>query len=220
MPPLTLEEEENTDNEEEDEEENDEDNDDKAHSTEYNNEDNEEEEEEEDDMVNDTPPILCQECSLETVHECSEDRHVWREDQPISLPTTGNSEQLTGVQSPAAVYREEIQETINRLEACRTNPRHVGPDRPNASQGGDRTQYQESWPYGQEGPEQQKPPDFTDLVSDWQDFVIAIESIPGGAACGPDGVPANLLKKAKVPISRLMNKIFQSSLQTGEIPPI
>ena len=127
--------------------------------------------------------------------------------------------QLTGVQSPAAVHRDEIQATINRLDSSRTSSQHIGPERPKASHGGDRTQCHASQSYGQKGPDE-KPPDITDIVTDWQDFVLAKEAIPDGAACGPDGVPVRMIKKAKVPISRLINKAFQSSLQTGEIPTI
>ena len=97
---------------------------------------------------------------------------------------------------------------------------HLGPDQPYASHEGDRTQCHISQPYGQKRPDEEKPPDITNIVTDWQDFVLAIEAIPDGAACGPDGVPARMLKKAKIPISRLINKVFQSSLQTGEIPSI
>ena len=120
MPPLSLEEEVNTDKEEEeDEEENYEDNDENTNYSVYNDEDNEED----DDM--DTAPFLCHECRLETVHECGEDRHAWNEedkDQHVAWPNTRSSEQLTGVQSPADIHRDEIQATINRLEASRTSP--------------------------------------------------------------------------------------------------
>ena len=83
-----------------------------------------EDNEEDDDM--DTAPFLCHECRLETVHECGEDRHAWNEedkDQHVAWPNTRSSEQLTGVQSPADVHRDDIQATINRLEASRTSPR-------------------------------------------------------------------------------------------------
>ena len=77
MPPLSLQEEETTDNEEEDEEENEEDLDKNTNSSEYNYDDNEEDEKDKDV---DTAPSLCHQCSLETVHECGEDRYVWSEE--------------------------------------------------------------------------------------------------------------------------------------------
>ena len=56
------------------------------------------------------------------------------------------------------------------------------------------------------------------IFCDWSDFSNAIDCIPGGASCGPDGIPAIVLKKAKVPMARMICKIFQTSLETGEIP--
>ena len=56
------------------------------------------------------------------------------------------------------------------------------------------------------------------VVCDWKDFSEAIDSIPGGASCGPDGIPAIVLKRAKVPMARMICKIFQTSMETGEIP--
>ena len=42
------------------------------------------------------------------------------------------------------------------------------------------------------------------IFSDWMDFSHAIDCIPGGASCGPDGLPAIVLKKAKVPPARMI----------------
>ena len=56
------------------------------------------------------------------------------------------------------------------------------------------------------------------MTCDWIDVAEAIESIPGGAAPGPDGIPAILLKKAKKPMSRIISKLLDKTLQTGEIP--
>ena len=58
----------------------------------------------------------------------------------------------------------------------------------------------------------------TDLFFDWTDFCEAIKSIPGGAAPGPDGIPAIMLKKAMIPISRLLCVLFRASLDQGDIP--
>ena len=59
-----------------------------------------------------------------------------------------------------------------------------------------------------------------DIFFSWEDFSSAIESIPSNAAPGPDGVSGTVLKMAKKPISRLLCKIMQKSLTTGEIPSI
>ena len=56
------------------------------------------------------------------------------------------------------------------------------------------------------------------MTCDWQDVILAIESIPTGAAPGPDGVPAILLKRAKTPMSRIICKLLNKTLQVGEIP--
>ena len=48
----------------------------------------------------------------------------------------------------------------------------------------------------------------------------AIEAIPAGAAPGPDGIAFIMLKKAKVPISRLLVILFRVSLDQGDIPEV
>ena len=58
------------------------------------------------------------------------------------------------------------------------------------------------------------------MVVHWSDFSQAIDSIPGGASCGPDGVSALIMKKGKVPIARMLCKIFRTSLDTGKIPTL
>ena len=58
------------------------------------------------------------------------------------------------------------------------------------------------------------------LYFDWEDFSNAIEAIPNGASCGPDGIPAIMMKQARIPISIMLSKLFKSCLQTGEIPKI
>ena len=56
------------------------------------------------------------------------------------------------------------------------------------------------------------PPKITDLFFDWE----AIDQIPAGAAPGPDGILAIMLKKAKVPMSRLLVILFRVSLDQGD----
>ena len=42
------------------------------------------------------------------------------------------------------------------------------------------------------------------IFCDWRDFSNVIDCIPGGASCGPDGILAIVLKKAKVPMARMI----------------
>ena len=75
---------------------------------------------------------------------------------------------------------------------------------------------------GQAGEKKQYEPEthskITDVFFDWEDFCDAIDAIPAGAAPGPDGIPAIMMKKAKVPISRLLVFLFRVSLDQGDIP--
>ena len=60
--------------------------------------------------------------------------------------------------------------------------------------------------------------EMTSLTCDWTDVSDAIDSIPGQAAPGPDGIPAILLKRAKKPMSRMICKLLTKTLHAGEIP--
>ena len=73
-----------------------------------------------------------------------------------------------------------------------------------------------------QGPDVQGPNDLelTEIHFHWEDFCEAIDNIPTGASCGPDGVPAVLLKMAKIPISRMLSIIFKTSMKKGTIPQI
>ena len=64
------------------------------------------------------------------------------------------------------------------------------------------------------------PPKVTDIFFNWEIFCEAIDAIPTRAAPGPDGIPAIMLKKAKVPISRLLVILFRVFLDQGDIPDI
>jgi hypothetical protein len=48
------------------------------------------------------------------------------------------------------------------------------------------------------------------IFSDWRGFSHEIDCISGGASCGPDGLPSMVLKKAKVPLARMICKILQN----------
>ena len=63
-------------------------------------------------------------------------------------------------------------------------------------------------------------PEIEGSFFDYTDVPLAIEVIPSGASPGPDGVPPSILKRAKVNIARMLEIIFKSSLEDGEIPEI
>ena len=62
--------------------------------------------------------------------------------------------------------------------------------------------------------------DMNDPFFDHEDFAIAIDKLSGSAAPGPDGVPAKMLKRGKRTISRILNQIFKTSFDSGQVPDI
>ena len=65
-----------------------------------------------------------------------------------------------------------------------------------------------------------EPPHLTDIHFDYMDIADAIEQLSGRSGPGPDGIPAILLKKAKITVSLILKNIFQHSMDTAEIPDI
>jgi hypothetical protein len=61
-------------------------------------------------------------------------------------------------------------------------------------------------------------PSLIDVHFDWMDFSEAIDNIPAGPSPGPHGVPAVTLKRAKVPIARLMCVLFRKTMDKANIP--
>ena len=55
---------------------------------------------------------------------------------------------------------------------------------------------------------------------DYDDVIEAIDSLSLNAAPGPDYFPAILLKKAKYSLGHGLKEIYQSSLESGEVPEI
>ena len=53
-----------------------------------------------------------------------------------------------------------------------------------------------------------------------EDFQDEIDAIPAGSSSGQDGITAVMLKKAKIPISRILCLIFEDSIDKGMIPDI
>ena len=63
-------------------------------------------------------------------------------------------------------------------------------------------------------------PEIEGSFFNYTDITLAIEDIPSGTSPGPDGVPPNILKRAKLNIARMLEIIFKSSIEDGEIPEI
>ena len=54
-----------------------------------------------------------------------------------------------------------------------------------------------------------------------QPFVAdCIDMLSAGAAPGPDGIPAKMIKAAKKPFAFMLNDIMKSSLSSGDIPGV
>ena len=50
------------------------------------------------------------------------------------------------------------------------------------------------------------------------EIVEAIDELKASAASGPDGIPAILLKKCKIPLSNALSSLWNKSMETGDIP--
>ena len=58
----------------------------------------------------------------------------------------------------------------------------------------------------------------TEIQFDHIDFRECLDKLSNGAAPGPDGIPASMLKGAKNTVSILLNNILKSSYESGCIP--
>ena len=63
-----------------------------------------------------------------------------------------------------------------------------------------------------------KNPKILMVSHSYEDFQKAIMKISSNAACGEDGISANLLKRLSLPISKIICKIFEKSLLEGQFP--
>ena len=72
----------------------------------------------------------------------------------------------------------------------------------------------------EEEEEEREDIELKNIVITDNDLREAIEQLSLWSGPGPDGVPGILLKKAKVPIARIMANILQSSLDSSTIPDI
>ena len=63
-------------------------------------------------------------------------------------------------------------------------------------------------------------PSLPNIHFTYKDVIEAIDDLSTNASPGPDYFPAILLKKAKLTLCHPLTEIFQSSLESGEIPDI
>ena len=66
----------------------------------------------------------------------------------------------------------------------------------------------------------QEDAEFSDIAIHYTDVAEAIDKLSMWSGPGPDGVSGILLKKAKLPIARMLSNILQSSLDTCTIPDV
>ena len=138
----------------------------------------------------------CRGCASQYVHECAADQKAKHdEDDPDDKDDPDDEEDPDDEDVPYLVGLEPYGQ--------------IFPGRYQAQVGDHLDQMNP-------GPNEPKPQELDSLQFHWEDFYDAIDSIPAGASCGPDGIPAVLLKMAKVPISRM----FKNSVEKGSIPDI
>ena len=147
----------------------------------------------------------CEGCLAQVTHLCPADKTPDKEagdTQACESDVAGIAIQIPGLEPYHVPGLEpyHIAESTDESQSLRAEdiPELLGPNDPQAT----------------------NPQEVDYLFFDWEDFSDAIQAIPNGASCGPDGIPAVMLKQARIPISRLMCQLFKSSLKTGEIPKI
>ena len=141
----------------------------------------------------------CEDCLAGRVHCGLEDENT---DQPSDRGQAGSWQE----------QRDLLMHHIQRIEDEST--RGSSPGEHLAGQTNHEDTLRRSSP--QEQAELQTNRDW--MTCDWEDISDAIDSIPGSASPGSDGIPATLLKKAKKPISRILCKLMKKTIETGEIP--
>ena len=57
-----------------------------------------------------------------------------------------------------------------------------------------------------------------DVYHSVEEFEKLIDELPNNAACGPDGLSADLIKKLKYPVAKFLHIIFATSLKAGRFP--
>ena len=50
------------------------------------------------------------------------------------------------------------------------------------------------------------------------DFEKAINKLPLNAACGPDGISTNLIKRLKYPMARFLARLYWKTWKNGNFP--
>ena len=126
--------------------------------------------------------VECQQCKEEVTYHCSEDKE-FQDDEDEDCLEVATSED----------WRELLEGHIQRIEDSINENNHADQDKNESQDDLENT--------GQHHEE------INFLTCDWLDVGNAIDSIPGRAAPGPDGIPASLLKRAKKPMSRMICKL-------------
>ena len=121
-----------------------------------------------------SPIVECQQCKEELPHHCNEDQDYKDQDDQSNEGATADD------------WRQLLEDHIHRIEVEANQANHDDPKQ-NDSQDNQAKLAEEQ-------------EEMTCMTCDWLDVSKAIESVPGGAAPGPDGIPAILLKSAKIPM--------------------
>ena len=156
------------------------------------------------DEYEDQSTTECGQCVASEVHECWGDQEQEQDmilqseeqEQDVILQSEYNDTATPTTTLPPTLVGEGVGEEEEDEEEP---SEQVEPDEPN---------------------QQAEPPPLTDVHFDWMDFVEAIEAIPNGSSPGPDGIPAVMIKKAKVPIGRMLCYFFRISVDQGHIPEV
>ena len=140
----------------------------------------------------------CEDCAMEKVHECVEDRWNYPEVEP--RPPSSCSHKAAPPPSVQDAEQEQEERSMNQEQEVRG-----------------RDDCRECRLNNIAGIE---PEDHSNPHFDFQDFSVALDSLSSTAAPGPDGIPAIMLKKGKNTICHILYHIFKTSMDSGEIPDL
>jgi hypothetical protein len=144
----------------------------------------------------------CPDCTAERVHACAEDQSQYRADVEVSSSPPKDTSHVP--------YRTDCPYRTNSKDIPYGNQNiYRIPDGPDILS---QPQLRRNEPKGQA------------ILKEFQfsheDFSQCLDSLSNGAAPGPDGIPAVMLKAAKRTVSIILSNIFQSSYDSGHIPAI
>ena len=143
-----------------------------------------------------------------------------------------DEEQVEGEQKQVKVEQEEEQVQEQECRGCAAQRVHAcavdnttATDTLSPSTDTVNVPYRPQSPYGiphgedildnpHLGPNEPSVQKKSDLQFDHMDFRTCLNQLSNGAAPGPDGIPAIILKRAKNDISLMLTSIFKSSYET------